>query len=69
MLEEYGQAGVNALLPSGRIPISEGNIHKKIANNTIFLITESRRQISDKIIKIFVVLCRKRQLNLAGSGI
>lgn len=68
MLEKYGQVVVNALLPLGRIPISEGDIHKKITNNTSFLITESRRQISDKIIKIIVVP-RKRQLNLAGSGV
>lgn len=67
MLEKYGQIVVNALLPSGRIPISGGDIYKKITNNTIFLITESRRQVSDKIIKIIVVP-RKRQLNLAGSG-
>lgn len=54
--------------PQGELQLVRKIHAKKITNNTIFLITESKRQVSDKIIKIIVVP-RKRQLNLAGSGI
>jgi hypothetical protein len=45
----------NTLLALERIKISDGDIHKNVTNNAVFLITASRRQISDKIIKIIVV--------------
>lgn len=41
--EIWKSTSENRLLSSGRIQVSEGDIHKKITNDTIFLIRESRR--------------------------